>query len=406
MGFRRFVALIGAAVVLIGLYAAYDPLAIQSLSPWAAPFAWRLHALLPNAAGDPAVAVAATPAARPRPPVTVVAGHAARKDLPWRVEAIGSAQAIASVALRAHFDATVDKVLVADGAAVNAGDTLIELDARQAQAQLEGAKAQLAKDQAQLELAARDVTRYADLVARGADPQLNLDNAKTAQASAQAAILADQAAIDNFAVQLGWYSVTAPISGRIGVVGIKQGNVVKASDNSAAGVLATINQISPIYVTFSLQQSLLPVLREAMAKGASVEATPQGAKQHVVGKLALIDNAVDATTGTILAHAIFANPDEILWPGQLCNLIVTLRTEPDTVVVPREAVQIGQSGNFVFTIIDGAAHVQPVEVGRTQDGETVVVSGLDGDETLVVDGALLLTDGAKVAIHAAAGGAS
>jgi RND family efflux transporter MFP subunit len=155
-----------------------------------------------------------------------------------------------------------------------------------------------------------------------------------------------------------------------------------------------------------VQQSLLPSLHEAMSDGATVEATPQGSKRRATGKLALVDNSVDPTTGTIVADAIFDNADELLWPGQLCNLTLTLRTEPDIVVVPRESVLIGQSGNYVFTIVDGAAHLQPVEVGRTQDGETIVVKGLAGDETVVVDGALLLTEGAKVAARNAAGGAS
>lgn len=402
----RFAVLIVAAAVVVGLYAAYDPVAVASLWPAAGPLAARAHALLPIG-GSPAASSGAPVAARPtRPPVSVVLGQAARKDLPWKLDAIGAAQAIATVALRPHFDATVDQVLISDGAEVKAGEPLIALDSRQARAQLDGAKAQLAKDQAALEQAQRDVSRYTDLVARGATPQLNLDNARTAEASARAAILADQAAIENLEVQLGWYTVTAPISGRVGVVSIKAGNIAKASDNSANGVFATINQISPIYVAFSVQQSLLPALREAMAAGAPVEATPQGSKRRASGKLALIDNAVDPTTGTILARAIFDNPDEILWPGQLCNLTATLRTEPDTVVVPREAVLVGQNGNYVFTVVDGVAHVQPVEVARTQDGETVVAKGLVGGETVVVDGALMLTEGAKVAARKPAGGAS
>ncbi|MGA2491742.1 MAG: efflux RND transporter periplasmic adaptor subunit [Roseiarcus sp.] len=406
MRVRRFAALIATAAVVVGFYAAYDPAGVGALWPAAGPAAMRLHALLPIGSGGGTGGAAPTATAPSRPPVVVVVGHAARKDLPWKLEEIGTAQAIASVALRPHFDATVDKVLVADGAAVKAGDTLIELDARQVRAQIDGAKAQLAKDQAALEQAQRDVSRYTDLVARAATPQLNLDNARTAEASGRAAILADRAAIENLEVQLGWYTVTAPISGRVGVVSIKQGNIAKASDNSAAGVFATINQISPIYVAFSVQQSLLPTLHEAMADGAAVEATPQGSKRRATGKLALVDNSVDPTTGTIVARAIFDNADELLWPGQLCNLTLTLRTEPDIVVVPREAVLIGQSGNYVFTVVDGAAHLQPVEVGRTQDGETIVLKGLAGDETVVVDGALLLTEGAKVAARNPGGGAS
>ena len=205
-------------------------------------------------------------------------------------------------------------------------------------------------------------------------------------------------------VQLGWYTVTAPISGRVGVVNIKQGNVAKAGDNSASGIFATINQISPIYVAFSVTQSLLPALREAMANGAKVVATPQGSKTSSEGKLAILDNSVDANTGTIVARAIFDNADEKLWPGQLCNLQLTIRIEPNQVVVPREAIQIGQNGNFVFTIVDGKAHVAPVEAGRTQDGETVVLTGLKGDESVVVDGALLLIEGSKVEIRESAEG--
>ena len=135
-------------------------------------------------------------------------------------------------------------------------------------------------------------------------------------------------------------------------------------------------------------------------------ATPQGSKTGSKGKLAILDNAVDPTTGTIVARAIFDNADETLWPGQLCNLSLTMRIEPNTVVVPREAIQIGQNGNFVFTIVDGVAHVRPIEAGRTQDGETVVTKGLKGGETVVVDGALLLIEGSKVEFRNPPKGAS
>ena len=143
-----------------------------------------------------------------------------------------------------------------------------------------------------------------------------------------------------------------------------------------------------------------------MTNGAKVTATPQGSKKSADGKLALFENTVDPGTGTITAHAVFDNADEVLWPGQLCNLQLTLRNEPDTVVAPREAIQIGQSGNYVFTIVDGAAHVQPVVAGRSQDGEVVVTKGLSGDETVVVDGALLLTEGTKVEVRDPQRGAS
>jgi multidrug efflux system membrane fusion protein len=402
MGFRRVAGFLFALAVVIAAYGAYAPQTVEKWSPAAGTYAWRLHDVLPASVVGPqaGAAVATAPAAAASvptaPAVSVVVAKASRKDFPWRVDAIGTVQPIATVALRTRVDATVDQVLVADGAAVKAGDVLFKLDARQADAQLKGAQAQLAKDQAQLEQAKRDVARYTDLVARAATPVLNLDNAKTAVATNEAAILGDLAAIDNLTVQLSWYTIAAPISGRVGKVAIKAGNIARTGDNSAAGAFATINQISPIYVSFSVTQTLLPAIREAMANGAKVVATPQGSKKTSEGKLALFENSVDSGTGTIMAHAVFENANEILWPGQLCNLQLTLRNEPDTIVAPREAIQIGQSGNYVFTIVDGAAHVQPVVVGRTQDGEVVVTQGLTGGETVVVDGGLLLTEGTKV----------
>jgi len=403
ISFLRFARNALVLLVIAGLYAGYAPQQVDAFFPPAGPLAHSIHGLLPSAivGGDQAVAATAPPE---RPPVSVLVGQVEKKDLPWTIDEIGTAQAISSVALRPRYDAMVEKVLVADGASVKAGDTLIELDSSQLKAQLAGAQAQLAKDQAQLEQAQRDVTRDTDLVARAATPVLTLDQAKTAVATTLAAIEGDKAAIENLKVQLGWSSIVAPISGRVGVVSIKEGNIAKTGDNSPTGVLATINQISPIYVSFSLAQNLLPSIREAMAMGAEVEARPQGSQKTVTGRLALIDNAVDSTTGTIVARAVFDNPDETLWPGQLCDLTISLRVEPNTVVSPREAIQIGQSGNYVFTIVDGAAHVQPVEVGRTQGGLTVIQKGLSGGETVVVDGALLLTEGAKVLVRTAAKG--
>jgi membrane fusion protein, multidrug efflux system len=393
----QLLKLIVFAALVVAAYGIYRPEAVAVYAPTVAPYAELAHAYLPAAiTGEKAAAAAPSPTAPPRPPVSVVTALARRTTVPWTIQDIGTAQAVASVALKSHFDATVMKVEVADGAEVKAGDVLFALDDRQAKAQLEMAKAQLGKDEAQLEQATRDVNRYTELVARSATPVINLDNAKTATATAKAAILGDHAAIDNMKVALGWYTITAPISGRVGVINIKAGNIIKAGDNSSAGVLATINQISPIYVALSVSQKLLPALRDAMASGVKVVATPQGSTRQAEGKLALIDNTVDPLTGTIVIRAEFANADELLWPGQLCNLTLTLREEPDTVVVPRAAIQISQSGNYVFTIKDGLAHVTPITVGRTEGQDAVVTKGLKGGEKVVVDGTLLLFDGASV----------
>jgi multidrug efflux system membrane fusion protein len=416
MGFRRLAGWLVALAAIVAAVGVYRPDVAETWAPGLGSEARSLHALLPAAlvegssaasqaqAAAPKPAAAAAPSAGPTIPVVV--GQVERKDFPWRVDAIGTVQPIASVALRAHLDATIKEVLVADGAPVKKDDVLFRLDSRQIEAQLKGAQAQLAKDEAQLEQNKRDVMRFTDLVARSATPIVNLDNARTSQATTEAAILGDHAAIENFNVQLGWHTITAPITGRIGVVNQKVGNLAKGGDISPAGVLATINQISPIYVAFSVSQTMLPALREAMAEDAKVVATPQGSPKSSIGRLALIENSIDAGTGTILARAIFDNPDELLWPGQLCNLSITLKMEPDTVVAPREAVQVGQNGNYVFTIVDGRAHVQPVVAGRNQDGQIVVTKGLNGGETVVTDGALLLREGTNVHIRETPKGAS
>ena len=397
--------LIFFAAAVVAAYVVFNPQAVAPYAPKALPYAQMAHAYLPAAVTGEKPPAAAAPAAPPRPPAAIQVAEATRKTMPYTVTEIGTAQAVASVALKSHFDATVLSVQVADGAEVKAGDVLVTLDDRQAQAQLAVAQAQLAKDEAQLEQATRDVNRYTDLVARSATPTVNLDNAKTQVALSKAAILGDHAAIDNLKVALGWYTITAPISGRVGVVNIKSGNIVKGGDASTGGVLATINQISPIYVALSVSQKLLPALRDAMANGVKVSATPQGATKSAEGRLALLDNTIDPATGAIVIRAEFDNADEFLWPGQLCNLTLTLREEPDTVVVPKEAILISQAGNYVFTVANGVAHVTPVTVGRTEGKETVVIKGLNGGEKVVVDGSLLLFEGAKVAVRDAAKGA-
>jgi membrane fusion protein, multidrug efflux system len=410
MGFRRFAAWLIVLAAIATAAGAYRPDLVETWAPALAPQAEAMHAMLPAALVARPAAAASQPAAPTPSPalavVPVIVGQVERKDFPWRIDAIGVVEPIASVALRTHLDATIDQVLVADGAEVKQGDVLIKLDSRQVEAQLRGAEAQLAKDQAQLEQNKRDVARYTDLVARSATPVINLDNAHTAQATTEAAILGDQAAIENIKVQLGWLTIAAPFTGRIGAVSLKAGNIAKAGDNSTTGVLARINQISPIYVAFSVTQTLLPAVREAMAVGAQVSATPQGSKKNAVGRLALIENSIDSGTGTIMARAVFDNLDEMLWPGQLCNLSITLRTEPNIVVAPREAVQVGQNGNYVFTVVDGHAHVQAIVAGRNQDGLIVVSKGLNGGETVVTDGALLLRDGSPVRMREPQKGAS
>lgn len=342
-----------------------------------------------------ALAQGAKPGAPQARSVPVLIAPSVQKSMPVRFDTIGVVQPMASVVLRSRVESQVAEVLVADGASVKDGDVLFRLDQRTVEAQIKQAEAQVARSQAQLEQAQRDVRRFEQLIASDAGSRVNLDNGRTQMAALQAQIQSDQAALENLKVQLSFYTIRAPISGRIGVVAVKPGNIAKIAEGSTP--FATLIQTSPIYVAFAVPQKLLQELRVAMTDGtASVTATPQGATKSATGKIAVIDNSVDNASGTVTLRAVFENQDELLWPGALCNVRVTLRTEPNAIVVPREAVQTGQKGNFVFVVEEGVAKVRPVTLDRAIDNESVLSSGLKAGEKVVVDGQLLLTDGARV----------
>jgi len=330
---------------------------------------------------------------RPRT-ISVELAKAERKPVPVDVDAIGMVTPISSVALKSRLETTIVAVHFEDGAKVNEGDLLFTLDSRQIDAQIEQAEGTLAKDQAQLEGALRDLRRYTDLVAKGATTQVNLDNAKTQSDTLIATIKADQAVLDNYKVQKSYTLIRAPFAGRISAANVKVGNFVRPADTQA---LAVINQMAPVYVTFSVPQRVLVDLRESMAKssGSKVSATIPGRQSSEEGKVAMVENTVDATTGMITVRGIMDNNNETLWPGTLVGTKLTIRTE-DAVVVPTVAVQRSQNGNFVFVVKDGAAKVTPVKVDRTVQGYSVISEGLSGDETVVTDGQLLLSDGTRV----------
>ena len=335
-----------------------------------------------------------------RPPASVRVATAQRGPQAVRAEAVGTVQPIASVAIRSRVDAQIESIQVSDGAAVKAGDVLVKLDSRQIEAQIKQAEAALARNQALLEQAERDVRRFAELVSKQTGTQVNLDNARTSVASSKAAILGDEAQIENLKVQLGWYTIRAPIPGRVGTFSQKAGNIIRSGDGTATGTLTTIVQTTPIYVAFSLPQRYLSDLRNAMsAQDSEVLATPQGATSPMKGRIAVIDNAIDSATGTLTVRAVFDNPDEILWSGQLCSVRVVLRTEPDAISVPREAILIGQSGNYVYVVENGVARVRPVTIGRSQDGRDIIQTGLKGGESVVIDGSLNLQNGSRVEVR-------
>jgi RND family efflux transporter MFP subunit len=334
--------------------------------------------------------------------ISVELARAERKQVPVDVDSIGTVTPISSAALKSRLETTIIAVHFEDGARVNEGDLLFTLDARQIDAQIEQAEGMLVKDRASLEGAQRDLRRFSDLVGKGATTQVNVDNAKTSADVLIGTIKADEAALDNLKVQKSFTTIRAPFSGRISAANVKVGNFVRPADTAP---LAVINQMAPVYVTFAIPQRALADLREAMAAGGSrVIATIPGHQRSEDGKVAMVENAVDSTTGMITVRGIMNNENETLWPGILVNTRLVIRTE-DAVTVPTSAVQRSQNGNYVFIMRDGKAHVQPVEVSRTFQGTSVVTSGLSGGEDVVTDGQLLLSEGTPIAPRAPKAGA-
>jgi RND family efflux transporter MFP subunit len=334
--------------------------------------------------------------------VPVEIATAVKKTVPVRIDLLGTVTPIASVAVKTRVDTEIVGVHFRDGAMVNKGDLLFTLDSRTIEAQIKQTEGVLNGAKAQLEQAQRDVVRYTELVARNATTQVTLNNAKTQVNLFTAAVDSNTAQLEMLRVQLDYTQIRAPITGRASMAAVKVGNFVRQADLTP---LATIIQTKPLYVTFSLPQNKLPELRQSLSdETAGIKAVIPGDKRVASGQVTMIENTVDAATGTVQVRATMPNEDELLWPGTLVTVQLVFREE-EAVTVPGPAVQVSQTGSYVFVVKDGVARVQPVKVARVMDSETVLESGLDGGETVVTEGQLLLKDGSRVAPHDAKPGA-
>jgi multidrug efflux system membrane fusion protein len=348
-------------------------------------------------AAAPGTAYSQAASDHPQSGVPIRIATALAKPTPVEFDTIGNVQTIASVAVKSRLDAVIDQVLVKDGQFVKSGDVLFQLDARAAQAQVDQASATLARDQVQLANASRNVDRDKPLLSKDYVSHQQYDNDSSTAAALEATVKADQAQVENAKVQLSYYTIVAPLDGRVGLIAIKQGNSIKSNDVP----LATVNQIQPIYVSFALPQNDLPELRAAMALGpVPVRVLAQGdTGPPVEGKVAFFENSIDATSGTITVRGTFDNADQRLWPGQYVNVTVLVRTDPDALVIPPAAVQVGQNGTFVFLIKDdNTAEIRPITVDRTVGGLAVIAKGLKPGDRVATDGQLRLGAGTHVQI--------
>ncbi len=337
--------------------------------------------------------------AKPAPKaVPVLAAKATARDVPIILRGLGTVTAFNSVALRSRVAGNITRVNFREGQVVHTGDLLIQLDPRPYEAALDQAKANLARDQAALANAKVDLTRYADLLRRNFSPEQQVATQKTTVAQDEAAGQADQAAIQAAQLNVDYAALRSPIDGVTGIRQIDIGNLIQANSQQN---LVTITQIQPIYVIFTLPEADIDRVRQAMSKGTlAIQAyAADDTRMIAEGKLDLIDNTVDLTTGTVKLKAEFANADRTLWPGQFVNAHAVLSTVHDGVTVPSDAVLTGPKGTFAYLIdASSSISIQPVKVLQTEDNSVLIGSGLKIGDEVVTAGQFRLQPGAKVKV--------
>jgi membrane fusion protein, multidrug efflux system len=338
-------------------------------------------------------------ASGPPPPVPVLAATVAREDVPIRVHAIGAVEAYSMVAVKTQITGELTGVYFKEGDDVHKGQLIFTLDKRTFEADLNRAQSNLAKDEAAAANDRAEQKRYEALVKAGVVSKEQYDRLESTAQAADAAVAADKAALEYYKVQLVYCSIYSPINGRTGNLIVHQGNMIKANDNPP---LVNINQVEPIYVTFTVpQQYLAEVKQYARSGNLPVEAViPNDARGPVRGKLSFIDNQVDSATGTIKLKGVFANGDHRLWPGQFVDAYLTLKTQSQALVIPSQAVQNGQQGMFVYVIKDdNTVEARPVTTNDAQQaGRVIVQKGLAAGERIVTDGQLRLIPGSRVQV--------
>lgn len=333
-----------------------------------------------------------------RPPAPVIVSTVEQRDVPVQITAIGNVEAYQTVQIRSQVNGQIEKIYFREGEDVRQGQLLYSLDKRPFQAALEQAQGMLKRDEAQAANAKLEADRYTDLEGQGVISREQADLQRTQASSNSAAVYADKAAVDAAKVQLQYTDISAPIDARTGALMINVGNLVKANDTP---FLVQLNQITPIYVTFTVPEIRLAEVRQFVAKGLKVLVYPKGQTVNPQeGLLTFIDNGVDPQTGTVKLKATFQNRDKRLWPGEFVNVVLNLSTVHNAITVPTKAVQSGQQGDYVFVVTkDGTADPRQVTSIGTYQNLTLVKGSLNSGDTVIVDGQLRVAPNAKVMIQ-------
>jgi multidrug efflux system membrane fusion protein len=341
----------------------------------------------------------------------VVTARAVMKSVPVTIPAVGTVEALSSVQIRSQVTGQLQGVHFAEGQEVRQGDRLFSLDARPFKAALAQAEAALARDIATLRNLEAQQARFDTLFQRGLLARDQYENQRASATAVAATVEADKAAVENARVNLLYSDIAAPISGRTGALGAHVGDLVRANDTIA---LVVINQLAPIYVSFSVPGRFLGDIRKYQAQrplsltaaippSSNADVTASG--DTATGVVAFIDNSVDATTGTIKLKGSFANADHQLWPGTFVRVLLALTTDARAIVVPATAVQASQDGQFIYVVkADQTVEMRKVRVERQQGDEVVMAEGIAAGDVVVTDGQLRLTPGARVAEPSTSGG--
>ena len=330
------------------------------------------------------------------PPVPVVAGQVAQKDVPIYLDGLGTVHAFNTVTVHVQVDGQLQKIAFVEGQDVHVGDLLAQIDPQPFQAQLEQSQAKKTQDEAQLANAKLDLQRDAEQLAARIIAQQVYDGQKALVDQLDATVKADQAAIDFARVQLGYTTVVSPIDGRTGIRLVDPGNIVHVTDSNGLVVIA---QLHPISVLFTLPEQTLSEIQDQHATGPIrvLAVDRDNSTMLDEGQLAVIDNQIDTTTGTIRLKATFPNPKLRLWPGEFVNARLLLTTRKNGIVVPASVVQRGPEGSYAFVIgPDQTVAMQPVKVAQIENGEALIDEGLHAGQEVVVDGQYRLQPGSKV----------